>query len=355
MNCLAEKFFHRFSRVFDPKLAVATVAALLSGCASIPDAKVQYFYTQTKVSFKAVRSVACDAGNHVVSVTTVTPTVVNSASITPADTLDLKGLHGPFSDADLKFDFYEDGRLKDINATSTGEGDTILKTVTTLAATIAAFAAGGTPHTYPAQCKYIKDTGSGKPLSLTYAGDFDLSNGSTSQEIKPDVASAPDASQLVDAIGSICAVVVKKGQLAVPIGYTVNSDDVTIKARQPGWAQIVVSRSVLGGGCPETDAFWNDKITVAQYGTPYQLPLPKPALFGKIATSYAFSDSGALTTAQFTSTDGTSQALSGLNSLFTVAQGESAATKAADIKAQADLIAQQQRLAQCLADRTTCK
>jgi hypothetical protein len=355
MNNFAKSFFLTFSRNFDFALPFAAVAATLSGCGTIPDAKVNYFYTQSKVAFKAVRSVACDSGDHLIAMTTVTPSVVNSASNTPAGTLDLTKLRGFFSDADVKFDFYEDGRLKDMNATSTGQGDTILKAATTLATSLAAFVAGQPPPTYPTQCQYIKSQGGGKPLSLTYAGDIDFSKGTAPQEIKADAVSSYDASQLAGVIGGVCAVVKSKGQQALPIDYTPKSDDVTINVRQPGWAQIVVSRSVPGGGCPETDAYWNDRVAVAQFGTAYSLPVPKPAIFGKSAVSFAFADSGALTTAQFTSVNGTAQALSGLDSLLTIAQGESTASKAADVKAQADLIAQQQRLVQCLADHAICK
>jgi hypothetical protein len=46
-------------------------------------------------------------------------------------------LDGPLSDADLAIAFTDDGRLQSINASSTGEGDTIIKDAVTLATTLA--------------------------------------------------------------------------------------------------------------------------------------------------------------------------------------------------------------------------
>jgi hypothetical protein len=62
-----------------------------------------------------------------------------------------------------------------------------------------------------------------------------------------------------------------------------------------------------------------------------------------------------LTSVQYVSNSGAAGALGSANSLATIAQGETTSAKVAEVKAEADLIAQQQRLLQCQADPKSCK
>ena len=68
-----------------------------------------------------------------------------------------------------------------------------------------------------------------------------------------------------------------------------------------------------------------------------------------------FAESGALTSVQYATNTGAGQALNVAASALTALQGETTAQKVAAVKAEADLIAQQQRLVQCLADPPSCK
>jgi len=340
-----------------PLLAGGLMAALavsaFTGCGSIPDATIPYNLAKTEVSFKITRTVTCDSADHPIVSTAVVPTVAHSAGAA-ASAIELKKLRGTFSDSDVKFDFYDDGRLKGVNASSTGQGDTVLKAVTTLAGTIAAFALDGHAKTFAEQCGFIRKEGGGKPLTVTYTGPVEIKLKDV-QTIPPDFGSELYASKLAPAIGTVCAVVEGISPPPIPVQYRPSADDVVLWAQQPGRATIIVSSAANGGLCVPSDPFWHDQLTVAQAGVVYPIPLPSPKLFGKEAFGIAFADSGALTSVQFTSTNGSAQALGGLNSLLTAAQGESTASKAADLKAQADLIAQQQRLTACLADPKSCK
>jgi len=142
-----------------------TALVALSGCAHVPDAKVNYYLARTKVTFKVVRTVACDAQNQPVVSNAVTPTVVHTADPTNSQVLELTRLRGQLSDNDMKFELYEDGRLKAVNATSTGQGEGIFKTVVSIAAAV--FALDGSSPKFPEQCATIKKAGEGKPLTLS--------------------------------------------------------------------------------------------------------------------------------------------------------------------------------------------
>ena len=113
----------------------------------------------------------------------------------------------------------------------------------------------------------------------------------------------------------------------------------------------VIGRRVAGGalGLPKK------KLLAAQLGTDYVVPVPRAAMFGKQGFGVAFQESGALGSIQYVSNSGAASALGAANSLVTIAEGETTAAKAASIKAEADVIIQQQRLIVCVADPKSCK
>lgn len=139
-------------------LAIALIPVILSACASLPDATVRYYLPQTKLSVRVVRTVSCDASNQLVLANAVTPTVVHVADRNQLEHVALRGLKGTFSDSDVKFGFYDDGRLKDFNASSTGQGEAILKTVISIAPVFFALD-GGNAH--PSECADIKKKAAG--------------------------------------------------------------------------------------------------------------------------------------------------------------------------------------------------
>jgi len=67
-----------------------------------------------------------------------------------------------------------------------------------------------------------------------------------------------------------------------------------------------------------------------------------------------FAKSGSLSSLQHTNATGAANAPGGLNLLLATAQGETKAQKALQVKAEADLIAQQQRLVLCIASPENC-
>ena len=127
--------------------AAAMLHVFLAGCASLPDATVRYYLTETKVTFKVVRTVACDGNNQLVMSNAVTPAPLNTVDRGTAQDLPLAKLKGTASDTDVKLEFYDGGRLKSFNASSTGEGEAILKSV--ISVVTAAFAFDGGSKQFP--------------------------------------------------------------------------------------------------------------------------------------------------------------------------------------------------------------
>lgn len=330
----------------------ASLALGLSGCGSLPDAQVSYYQAKSQITVKVTRSVLCDSKNVPLVANTASPSVTHMADLKKARTTNLAGLRGSFTDTDIKFDFYEDGRLRTINASQVGQGDAVVKAATTFATTLAAFDASSALPAFPTECTFIRDVGGGKPLTLTYEGVVDLSKTDV-QDISADGASAAYAAQLKSVMSNIC---VKVGDAEVPVEmvmYKGVAGDPVVTATQPALVWIEIGARKPGNLCV-TD-LWRGRLPVSQMGKEYQIPIPKAKAFGKQTLSVAFTESGAVTSMQYTTNSGAAGALGTVNALATIAQPESTSAKTADLKSQADLIVQQQRLLQCQADPKSCK
>ncbi len=334
--------------------SVATVILSITGCGTIPNAKVSYYQAKTQIKIRVTRSVLCAARNLPLVANTVSPSVVHAADFTTEQSIDLGKLGGVLNDPDMKMEFFEDGRLKTINTTQTGNGEAAIKAATTFASALIPLTIDKSKATpdFAAECALVKKLGDGKPLSLTYEGVVNPKQKGP-QNIPPSTASAAYANRLKRAIGGICAMAKDVEKPAKPVQYEKNEDDVLIAARQPALLRIGVGTNTQQGGCSST--LWRGRLPVAQMGVVYELPVPQAAAFSKQVFSAEFAESGALLSVQYAIGSGAASALVAAGSLATIAQGETTSAKAAAVKAEADLIAQQQRLLQCQADPKSCK
>lgn len=354
----------------------ALLLLLISSCAGMPDATIKYYLPKTSVDFKVIRTVTCNAVNRPFVANAVTPLVHHSASKnneTDFFEVNLKELEGTFSDTDVKFDFYDDGRLKGINASNTGQGEAILKTVGTITAAALTFAAADVVDPaaykkmlkqqfkkYEEECDFIRTENDGEPLTLTYDGSVSISKNKLGESHKVKIELTRESSIYHDALplilGDVYGVVesiTDADKLDLPFNYKKKDDDVVIKARQPG----VMTTKVISDGFiqPKNGVLWSGKLPVAQFGRPYFLPIPKPALFGKTGFAASFTESGTLTSVQYAKSTGAGQVLNVLDSSVGLFHNKSVSEKAAQLKAEGDLIAMQQRLVKCQADPTSCK
>jgi len=361
-------------------LVAVAAAALVAGCGNIPKAQVSYYLATTTVSVQVIRSVLCDAANSPVVATTVVPTVTHQADVVKnkVQKLDLNWFRATLSDADVKVELFDDGRLKAVNASTTGQGEAVLKAAMSLVTALAApvvssqsvLSATATAAEAEAACKQINTQNGGDPILVFYSGVLDLNPEGSQVTIKPEAASRHYADLVAPLIGTMCAVVSKNSNktedmtadksTAERVGPVQAGDEFMereLMVRQPGWADFSVRAQPAGAACPtgEVPPLFSGRALVAQNGVLYGIPVPKPALFGKQSIGLVFAESGALTSLQYTTSEGgAAQALGGLNSLLTAAKGDTPAQKAADLNARADLIAAQQRLVQCTANRANC-
>ncbi|MGE5098130.1 MAG: hypothetical protein ACM3SO_23550 [Betaproteobacteria bacterium] len=325
------------------------VLLVCAGCAHLPDATLHYYLPASSAAVTVQRTVSCDPADNVVVVDTVTPTVTHAADTSKAYEIAYASLNSIFADSDVKFDFSEDGRLTGVNATLTGQGETILTSAISIAGQLAvAREKFRAPALAP--CDYVRKVGGDKGVTLSYRGPVDLSRGAGSDNpLEPDTQSAIYAKELASALGPVSARVVSRTTPAPPV-VNRHVEGLLLRARQPGLVEVSVAASTAGA----IREIWHGTLVVAQAGVDYDLPIPRAPAFGKQVFVAQFAGSGALTSVQYVSNTGAASALNVVNTGLTTAQGLTA-RRAQELNAEADLIIAQQRIAQCRADPANCR
>lgn len=334
------------------RVVLLAVAVTLTACAHTPPVRMQYYHSRADLGLKVTRTVACDAQNYPIVANVVTPTIRYSADRGAGpESISVAGLRGPLTDTDLKFEFQEDGRLKGVNATTTGQGEVILKSAFSFFGAVLAVDGGDVP--VPALCAQIKTWNEGKPITLTFEGTLDLGRRVEDRlELEPDAASQRYALILQEAVGRVCARVSSVQAGTVPVLYTPQGDDVLLPLRQPGLGTVLVT---AGRGESCGSQIWAGTVAAGQIGVEYSLPIPRAAAFGKQTFVVAVNESGSLGSVQYAHTSGVGQAFNAATAGLDLVDGQTAAQKAAELKAEADLIAAQQRLVACRANWAGCK
>jgi hypothetical protein len=324
----------------------------LAGCASNPSATYQYHPPVLTVAVSATETVSCtaDKTKPVYLVTTaVTPIYLSD----PAQSWSFSIPHGSLSDVDFTPSFTDDGRLSSINSTLTGNGGTILKDLISLGVAIAA-AGGGEPTRPLAVCNTLLK----QPISIIYEAQLDFSKSIADETplIPRPYLAAIDAAlrRQIPTFPSFQAVIKSQDNQANRVTFAPSDLDGTafaqLKLRPIRNAELQVVEKA-------TDTkVYDSPIAIPEPGSNsyYYVAMPKPTLFGGSTFSLALSDSGAIKSIGYKTTNGTASAVEAATSAATAAAPQTPAEKAAQLKAQADVIAQQTRLAKCAAQPASC-
>lgn len=331
------------------RAALVGVVLLGTACAHTPNVSLGYYLPRSEIHLKVDRVLACNTANQVVEVVSVTPTPRFVADRDRWQWVSIANVDGSFADADLKFEFYDDGRLKAVNASTTGKGEDILKSAISL---IGLVAFDGVREADLASCKTIRRlAGKTKTLTLTYEGTIEI-RGDGSVPLEPIVSSAAVHKDLEDGIGGVCAVVEKAIQSDAPtMGEASNGAMLTLV--QPGAATITVNSGGKNKGCMQS-MHWAGKVLAPQFGKEYQLPIPKAAMFGKQTFELAVGESGTLSSVKYGKETGANQALTVLSTALPAFQ-TTTAEQTAEANEEADKIKALSRLARCRAEPDKCE
>ena len=338
------------------------LALALAGCASTPNVTVSYKLPHGTLDTTVARLVTCDASNNPIVTTTVTPKPIYTASTIPADkvSFSLHALDHFYADSDAAFTLTEDGRLVSINQSTTGQGSAIVKSAVALGLATAALDSSGDAQTARAgACAWLNTTTANKGLTVNYFLSEDFSGPVNALTIPATADSADAATRLGPLIGDVCITATliddPKDANHQRVAYAAGASDdvVKLKVRQPAGYQVKIFQQGAGGQACAAQ-LWTGVVYVPQNGKDIDLPVPRAALFGNQAFKLTLSDSGQITSIEYSHTSGAAGALDAAQSIAAALKDKTPADVAAELKGQADEMAQRARLQKCQKDPTSC-
>lgn len=330
------------------------LGAVASGCASLPDETLRYHLPTWQATIVATRTVACEKDpttakpwkNPTLGPATAIVTPTYSSDPKAWANLPIKKLERWYADQDLTVTLTDDGRLKSINTTSTGDGSNVVKSMVSLAATSrgATWLKTLTPNRDDDLCALVRKHAAddSTAVAITFRTRFDR-----------DTSAHPDGFDLYvdepfDGVeGAFPPLKAKltiepmmvSGSESPPAG-----DHLTIELRQVAKAIVV-----LGEGTKEIERHeFFVPTTAARY-----LQVPRAPMFGQTNLELELAGSGAITKVKYGRKSGAADAAGAVEELAKLRS--TPASKTEQLKAEADLIAAQARLDKCRKDPENCK
>jgi hypothetical protein len=338
----------------------------LGGCAVTPPTDYQYLPSKGAVTVTVVQSLACSVSNKIFVVQNAQPTIAISYSADFTQdpwVFKASGDDNTLADTDVTFARYDDGRLKSVNSVSTGQGETVLKDVVSIAA-VAALVVGtpgdvGDPEQNKEVCEKIHDLNKDGVVSITYSTLSPLDFSTLSKDIPTPVPASSGSSELYALISKFK----KVGPLQVFLDPSVKSTlpvQTHVKSSDIGDYRLLRLQTVNYGTLSVKDALGvtiarlNVLIPNTDQAKGWDLPVPRTKPFGKSTFVLTLGETGSVTSIEYAKTSSAPGVLNVLSAAATTATPETTAAKVAEIKAQADLIAQNNRLAKCHAQPDQC-
>ena len=383
----------QLNRAISGRAAAMAASLFLGACASVPDVTLTYRPVAWSVGASVVQTITCtrDGKRAIVARgATFTPVYRADMNATPFK-LPLKDLDRYFADSDLTVSYTDDGRLKSINQSSTGQGEAITKAAVGTVAAVGTLSAGaatanlmgytlsasqlngllilseGKLKADPAKPDPICDvvnrwSAATGPTALPQISivqtkalrlaQLDASAITLDADEQATVLLAELSAAKLDLSANVAARLVADGSGIQPIAGprgAVGSGEVPLKIQQTGSVLVMATRTENG-----KDETIGSASVIIPLADTFTLPIPKPALFGKQTFMLTLGESGRITSIGYGRTAGAASGLNAFSSLAGAKTAEDTAETAA-LKAAADLIAQQSRLNQCVLDPAGCK
>ncbi|WP_226688826.1 hypothetical protein [Ruegeria arenilitoris] len=324
---------------------------VISSCGKIPEVSSNYYLTKTDIRVDVTRSVTCNSLDELVVLNSVAPILTNSADTTSQHVLDFQQFSGPFSDPDVKVQFFEDGRLKSLNSTQTGTAKQVVESVLTVVAAGRSRILDKEDGEEFNACKYIEDKKNKNTGLLTLQYSKELTVPSTNiQEIKPVDGSLVHHLKLEKHLGNLFTRISAANYSRLKHPVDNNNEDQTnvLIARQLTRVNFAVQSDLKG------EKIWEGAALMALPGNEYGIPIPRKAAFGSQELVIEFADSGSLETLRYAAKSGAGDAGALASAVIDEAQGSTVTEQANELKAEADLIKQRHRLTVCQADPSKC-
>lgn len=388
------------------RIALALVLCeAVAGCASIPDVALTYYLPKATAQVSVTQVFRCEGAQD-----SDKPARAASVSISPVAyvkdpdrtaQLRYKGNGADITDLDLAVSLTDDGRLTGINSSATGQGNAVITGIIGLAAIAVAARTPQTdvcsirPENAPREAKIIiadnplrnlrtcekfpkrlKDKDNN--ISVIYTGRLDTLKDSTTLMLTVD-PSTREAFEALFGAGNETPFWVKvtvanlvppfpvaippraatdTGTLAPRAIQLSNNPDAVLSGYRTVFLNGVGTASILVYGYATEDQdcavpfLREDNVPVPSAET-YALPLPRYPIFGTVGFALTLSGAGSVTKLEYSKKGAAADAFASLNAIGKEAF-PSAADQAAQLKAEADLVAQRYRLAACKVDPANC-
>lgn len=340
-------------------VALLLSSATLSGCASVPDVTIPYYLPAASTRIKVLQTIACNSsGTRIAfghSVSLVTEYGPDTANV---HWLRIKSLGGRGADTTAKIERTEDGRLSGINATTKGQGDKIVDAAIKVAGSGASIGMKmlGAPVNKQPGCAEVLAWGGDKGVAISYVADYPSRDGAPLKlTIEPaSIAVYKDLAQYLPKLELTVSPAEAVPSITRADNDTSRAVDVYLakQVRQTFSLYVHSDQPAFAMNGLLHDPLWTQTVMLPTVDT-YAVPIPRGSFFGGNGFSLALSPSGAVTSIGYDRTPGAAAVAGNLASAADAYAGSTAA-RAAQYQAQADLIAQQQRLTQCEADASTC-
>ena len=322
----------------------------LVGCASAPRATFSYHPPKLNLQLSLAETISCLPDNTDL-IYQATPSVTTSYVADPDVTWSMAMPRGFLTDSDFTISFTDDGQLTTINSTLAGQGGTVLKDLISLG-TAAAGAGVGTRAINPV-CKSLFS----KPVSLTYTAEItDFSAlGALGDAIQQPFEVAPELSSLA---AKIRTAVPNRPTYTATILRLADAPRATFGGG--GGFGVLQLRPVMNAELKIKNSqgrvLSDQEVPIPDAkAAPYAVALPNPALFGGSTFNLTLSTSGAIKQIGYKSTAGGASIVEVATAATTAATPSTTAEKAQELKAKADIIAQQTRYAKCISQPSTCQ
>lgn len=343
--------------------SIAVAALTLGACASTPPVTVTYFQPQAMLKVTVIETLACRKD---------VPFSIASAILTPGyeagsryHSFNLNDLDGPLSNTDAEVQFYDDGRLKSINATSTGVGPEILSAALELPLPFSAAknVDKSAQDANKAMCDAIAlEDPKGKVVNLSYSGAVAFGSGPPTKNEPPSNAVAtilkPNnaSEQLAGRIGySFVRPVVNVVYVAPTTVQRIQHrgtevKDPYLKLLHPSVSQIEVGHIAFEKARVLTRAL----MRIPQWGREYPLPLPKAVWAGEQKLSLTLSPGGEVTSFGAKKTSSTAAVLGSITETYD-RFNQTDSEEAAAVNAETDVLAAHARRVRCENDPAACE
>ena len=350
-------------------LFILYLISLLTACGSLPDVKVGYYLPKANLIITVTQSAAClkqDDGSWKTSLRSSAEYQPKySADTTQTYSVDLSRLNSWYGKPDIDFSFTEDGRLTSVNSTGAGQGEELItgvaKALSLGGVGVKSFDPG--PHGCERLVKHNrahdgKTEGGPTVLSVVLQGNSDLGDKKVI-EFKPINISVEDYDMMKkDIFGTITASI---GKATSSAKAEHEFDAANYKGEKIAYrssASVPVTTVIKDSDGNETYKS-EANIAAPQHGTVHYLPVQKAPFIGENSMKLTFAHNGNIIGLKYGSDSGAGALFSSLNTAYETLKLDpqpttTTAQQAEAVKAQADLIYQNERLAQCMLAPSLC-